>query len=649
MTNRQAAAVAVAMLLLGVLVGVFFAAPPAPAAAKEAASAATAKAAAGQGEQEAAPQVWTCSMHPQIKLPEPGLCPICNMDLIPLEAGGGGAEVTMSAEAAALARIETVAVRRDDAKVHLRLVGKVSYDETRVARLTAWFGGRIERMYVDFTGTVVKKGDHMLSLYSPDLLVAQQELIQAARDRDRASGPLRDAAEATFRAARDKLRLWGLLDWQIRSVEKRGRPLETVTIFAPMGGVVTHKNAVQGAWVQTGTPIYTIADLSHVWVELDAYESDIAWLRYGQRVQVEVDAFPGQPFAGTIAFVHPVMDERTRTVKVRVHVDNPDLRLKPGMFVRAVAKVPVSGARAAAAPGLAGKFVCPMHPEVVSDKAKASCRICGMRLVPAEEHWLVGPALSGKQAEPPLVIPVTAPLITGKRVVVFVEKVGAAEPTYLVREITLGPRAGDNYVVIDGLMEGENVVRKGAFRLDSSMQIVGDPSVMNPPAPASDAAGGAVAPAEAGEKVALTAAELAALAKLVPVLTATSAALSADDDAAAAKAAERLPHLLPGLGEALGAHAQHLIDAAGKLAAEGAGIDARRAAYVQLNAALIPLITQNKEALGGTWDHVFCPMANDNKGAGWLQAPGEVSNPYYGASMLRCGGKKDGHIGGGAR
>jgi len=634
---------AIVTLLLGAAIGGFIASPPEPEPAATASAASDqAAAAASEASKADEPARWTCSMHPQIKLPDKGLCPICNMDLIPLKAGAG-TSVTMSDAAKALARIHTTEVKRSAAMVRLRMVGKVTYDETRVARLTAWFGGRIERLFVDFTGTVVKKGDHMLALYSPELLVAQQELIQAGRDRARATGPLKPAADATWRAARDKLRLWGLQDWQIRSVQKRSRPLETVTVYAPMGGVVTHKAALEGAWVKTGTPIYTIADLSHVWVELDAYESDIAWLRYGQQVSVDVDAFPGRPFTGSIAFVNPVMDERTRTIKVRVHVDNPDLRLKPGMFVRAVAQVPVTGGGTAGAGDMAGKYACPMHPEVVSE-GKARCRICGMRLVPAEKHWLVGPAIAGKKAEPPLVIPHTAPLITGKRVVVFVEKEGAEEPTYLVREITLGPRAGDLYVVADGLMAGEKVVSHGAFRLDSAMQIVGDPSIMNHEAPAEPAE----EDPQKAPRISLSAEQTIALREAVPALMATSEALAADNNAKAAKAAAHLHHLLADVAKVLGEDAAKLNAAAQTVASAKSTLDARRKAYVTVNALLLPVIGQHAAALGVTWDHVFCPMAADGKGAGWLQKPGEVANPYYGEQMLRCGGKKRGFDAAGA-
>ena len=524
----SSAASAAVMLALGLVVGVWLAQPPAASDARTAAAAASTAgndphaghdhgAGASQADiagaaKAAAPAatIWTCSMDPQIRMPSPGTCPICGMDLIPSlpEAGVGAVpQVSLSAAARALARIETEEVARRMVTVPVRMVGKVTFDETRVARITAWFGGRIERVFVDFTGTQVRTGDHLLSLYSPELLVAQQELIQADRDaRSAGDGALGEIARATHQAARDRLRLWGLLEWQIRQIERKARPIEHVTIFAPMGGMVLHKNALEGGWVQTGTPLYTIADLHHVWVELDAYESDIAWLRFGQRIEFEAAAFQGERFDGTIAFVSPTMDAQTRTVKVRVDVANPDLKLKPEMFVRAQVNVVVGDGGEPTAPALAGSFVCPMHPAEVSDKPGATCKICGMKLVPASEHWLVGPSLAqGPSDARPLVIPHTAPLFTGKRTVVFVEQQRAPDAaaaadgdrTYLVREVRLGARAGDVYIVKSGLMEGERVVRRGAFRLDSSMQIVGDASVMNHPTAAPGAAPAAPPPSAA--------------------------------------------------------------------------------------------------------------------------------------------------------
>lgn len=210
----------------------------------------------------------------------------------------------------------------------------------------------------------------------------------------------RKTAQQTIEAVKEKLRLWGLTKEQIDEIETRGAPSDHITIYAPMGGIVVHKNAVEGMYVNTGTKIYTIADLTQIWVKLDAYESDIVWIRYGQEVDIKTEAYPGEIFKGTIAFIDPVLDERTRTVKVRVNVPNEEGKLKPGMFVHAVAHPQVAAGGKVMEANLAGKWICPMHPEIVKDKA-GSCDICEMPLVRPESLGYVT-VLDPSQMEAPL-------------------------------------------------------------------------------------------------------------------------------------------------------------------------------------------------------------------------------------------------------
>jgi Cu(I)/Ag(I) efflux system membrane fusion protein len=270
---------------------------------------------------------WTCSMHPQIHMPKPGLCPICSMKLIPVrkEAGSEIAsmrEFTTSESAKALMDIETAPVERKFVTAAIRMVGKVEYDESRLAYIAAWVSGRLDRLYVDYTGVSVNKGDHMVYMYSPELLSAQEELLQAMKSVQRIkagnSDIMRDLTTGTLDAVREKLRLLGLSTEQIAEVEKRGSATDHITIYAPISGIVVHKNALEGMYVNTGTRIYTVADLSHVWVKLDAYESDLSWLRFGQQVEFTTVSLPGQVFMGTISFIDPVLDPVTRTVKIRV-------------------------------------------------------------------------------------------------------------------------------------------------------------------------------------------------------------------------------------------------------------------------------------------------------------------------------------------
>jgi Cu(I)/Ag(I) efflux system membrane fusion protein len=440
----------------------------------------------GHAEKAAKPEVWTCSMHPQIQLPEPGQCPICFMDLIPLDSGGdddeaGPRELTVSANAAKLMELETAPVERRPVTMDVRMVGKVDYDETRLAYITAWVPGRIERLFVDYTGIPVRKGDHMLQFYSPEVLTAETELLQAINTVRRLEasdvGIVRETAMSTVKAAREKLRLWGLTPEQIAEIEQLGTPADRVTIYAPAGGVVVDKNAREGMYVETGTRIFSIADLSRVWIELDAYESDLAWLRYGQTVRFTTEAHPGERFTGKIAFIPPVLDEATRTVKIRVNVENKEGHLKPGMFVRAVVEAEVAGDGHVVDAELAGKWISPMHPEIVKDEP-GTCDVCGMPLVPAEDLGYVNP--SEETTGAPLVIPASAPLITGKRALVYVEVPNREKPTYEGREVILGARAGGVYPVKSGLVEGERVVTQGAFKLDAELQIRAKPSMMMP-------------------------------------------------------------------------------------------------------------------------------------------------------------------------
>jgi Cu(I)/Ag(I) efflux system membrane fusion protein len=436
------------------------------------------------GHQETKVKFWTCSMHPEIQLPDPGKCPKCGMNLIPVMESDGDEEpmslreLKLSPTAQALAEVETALVERRFATARVRMVGKVDYDETRLAYLTAWVPGRLDRLYVDYTGVAVKKGDHMVSIYSPELLAAQEELIQAIATVETLKGSdislVKDRTADTVVSAREKLRLWGLAEGQIKGIEERGTPDDHLTIYSPISGIVIHKNALEGGYVQTGTRIYTIADLSQVWVKLDAYESDLSWIRYGQDMTFETESYPGRTFRGTIAFIAPVLDEKTRTVKVRVNVDNRSGDLKPGMFVRATVYANISTGGRVFSPKLAGKWVSPMHPEIVKDEPGA-CDICGMPLVSAESLGYV----LGETEEAPLVIPASAPLITGRRAIVYV-KSPDRKGVFEGREIVLGPRAGDYYLVRRGLSEGERVVTRGAFKLDAELQIQAKPSMMTP-------------------------------------------------------------------------------------------------------------------------------------------------------------------------
>ena len=432
-----------------------------------------------------APTEYTCSMHPQIRLPNPDdLCPICGMELIPVSGGSDDdappRQLSMSESARVLADIETAPVERRLVVKEVRMVGAVDYDETRLRTITAWVPGRLDRLYVDYTGVAVQKGAPMVYMYSPELFVAQQSLLKAdeALQQMKVAGVDAKNLEmqrGTVVAAADRLRLWGLSDEQVAEIRERGTASDHMTVLSPISGIVIHKNAVEGDNVKVGSKIYQIADLSRVWVYLDAYESDLTWIRYAQEVQFEAEAYPGEVFRGRISFVDPFLDKKTRTVKVRVSVENVDGRLKPGMFVRARVQSTLAQGSKIVEPFLADKWISPVHPEVVVDEP-GNCPICGTPLISAESLGYVG-----ADAMAPIVVPATAPLRTGKRAVVYVAVPDAERPTFIGREILLGPKTKEHYIVGDGLREGERVVVKGNFKIDSALQILARPSMMSPP------------------------------------------------------------------------------------------------------------------------------------------------------------------------
>ena len=449
-------------------------------------------------------------------------------------------QLTVSPEARALMSIQITPAQRRSVTAVVRMVGKVDYDETRLGYITAWVPGRLDRLYVDYTGVEVQEGYHMVYIYSPELYAAQQELIEALRSR-------KERGESSFFATgdidlvdsvREKLRLLGMTPEQIAEIEKRDTPSDHMTIYAPMGGVVIHKNRQEGDYVQTGDRIYTVADLSHVWVKMDAYESDLIWLKYGQEVEFTTEAYPGETFVGRIAFEDRVLDERTRTVKVRVNVPNPEGKLKPEMFVRAEVRATIAGGGRVIDPDLAGKWISPMHPEIVKDEP-GTCDICGMPLVRAETLGYITPEWADNVL--PLVIPVSAALVTGTRAIVYVEDPTTEEPTFHGREIVLGSRAGDYYIVEHGLDEGELVVTRGNFKIDSALQILAQPSMMTPQGGgggghdhggrADDGPPGDVTPAAAA--VQLPTSVVRQLAALQEKLKAVQSAVASDDLAAA--------------------------------------------------------------------------------------------------------------------
>lgn len=410
-------------------------------------------------------QIWTCSMHPQVRLPRPGPCPICSMPLAPASARmtneSSGSMLELSDHARAMASVETVPVQRRKMSREIRVVGKVQYNEAALANITTRVEGYVERLFVDYTGVEVKPGDHLVEIYSPDLLVAQQELLIALESQ---------LGSTLVESAKRKLLLWGLTPEQVDHLIRNNKVSDRITLYSPIQGTVTEKRVVLKAMVKPGETLYRLANLESVWIYIDIYESELPWVQYGQMVEINAEALPGQSFSGRVWLISPVLSEETRTVKVLLNINNTERKLKPGLYVSALIRAELLADGRPAPSGVEGQWSCPMHPLVVLPQA-GECPVCNMALV-----QIPGPPA---QAQPPadqlvLAVPVTAVLDSGVRKLVYVEK---AHGQFVPVEIVTGPRTDDSYPVLAGLNEGDKVVVRGSFLLDSQFQIRGLPSL----------------------------------------------------------------------------------------------------------------------------------------------------------------------------
>ena len=424
---------------------------------------------------EATGQIWTCSMHPQVRMAKPGKCPICSMPLIPAKpvakpattnatAAASESMLGLSEHARAMASVETAAVQRRKMSREIRVVGKVQYNETALANITTRVEGYVERLFVDYTGIEIKAGDHLVEIYSPDLLVAQQELL-IALDSQRNS--------ILVESAKRKLLLWGLTQEQVDDLVLRKKVSDRITLFSPIHGTVTEKMVVQKAMVKPGEMLYRLANLESVWVYLDIYESELPWVQYGQMVEIKSEALPGQSFSGRVWFISPVLNEETRTVKVLLNINNTERKLKPGMYVSAVIRAELLSDGKPAPTGVEGQWSCPMHPLVIQPQG-GECPVCKMALV-----QIPGTPSGAKPDSEQLLlsVPVTAVLDSGVRKLVYVEK---AKGQFSPVEIVTGPRTDDSYPVLSGLSDGDKVAVRGSFLLDSQFQVQGLPSLFYP-------------------------------------------------------------------------------------------------------------------------------------------------------------------------
>lgn len=411
--------------------------------------------------------VYVCTMSCVPPMPAPGNCPICGMQLIPVYDGNRGDKagpprIRFAAEALKLAEIQTAMVERKPASARIRLFGQIDYDPAHVATIASFMPGVIDRVYVKRPGVFVRWGQPLFDLSSSDLLETQRELVEAmkvvpsflafqaglphaAREmpvqdlapegerKDRS--PEKEAALKKIAAIRHKLSLLGLPKRDIDELMQRGEATGVATVYSSIYGQVVEVNGNEGTYVNRGATIFTLGDPRHILARLEAYESDYPWLRQHQEVTFETDAYPGETFTGKIIYIDPVFNPKTRTFRLGAISPDQGGRLKAGMLVRA--------------------FV---HAQLGS------------------EGNVVGEGTAPEAA--PLLIPASAPLVTGKRAVVYV-RVPGEEDLFEGREVKLGPRSESHYVVIAGLHEGEEVVKNGSFKIDSAVQILARRSMMD--------------------------------------------------------------------------------------------------------------------------------------------------------------------------
>lgn len=448
-----------------------------------------------------------CPMHPTVIQAEPGSCPICGMPLSKRKKGekatlpeGVLARVSLGPYRVAQAGVETSAVAYAPLSETVTTVGSVEVDERQLKRISSKTKGmaRVETLFVNYTGTRVKAGEPLAEVYSPELYQAIQELLlnQASmRDRPQlqsglARGALGDPREL-LRLSAERLKLWGITQPQIEQILREGKADFRLPILAPIGGVVIRKSVLEGDYVSEGQPLFEVADLTHVWVKAQIYEGQFPLVREGQAVEATVEAYPGEVFAGKVAFVDPVLNPQTRTVAVRYDLENADLRLRPGMFATVTLKTPVAetppfrSRLAARTPSarlasltVEEQKVClvtnaklgsmgkPIPIEVKGQKVWMCCSGCEEKLKsqPAKYLAKLGSAPSGEV----LSVPESAVIDTGTRKVVYVE---AGPGVFEGREVVLGPISGDRYPVLEGLHLGEAVATKGSFLIDAENRL----------------------------------------------------------------------------------------------------------------------------------------------------------------------------------
>jgi membrane fusion protein, copper/silver efflux system len=517
---------------------------------------------------------YTCSMHPQIRQNEPGQCPLCGMALTPVNNKKGGESspyvLEMTPEAVALSNVQTTRVKSGSGTGKLVLTGKIQSNEQRTKSLTANYAGRVDQLFVNFTGQEVRKGEKLATLYSPELVNAQKELLETSKIKDR--------QPALYQATKEKLRLWKISEEQIAAIERTGNVQTQFDIYSDVSGVVMERNVSVGDFVNRGTPLFGIVDLSNVWVMLDAYESDLGAIKKGNELRFQVSAYPGREFKARVTYIDPVLNPDTRTVGIRAEAVNSNGELKPEMFVSAIISTSQTGQ-------------------------------------------------SG------LMIPKTAILWTGPRSVVYVQKGNREAPSFEIREIEIGARVGDDYLVLSGLEEGEQVVSNGVFAIDAAAQLSGNYSMMTRP----ELKTLEVPEVFRKQLTAFVQSYLSIKDALVKTdLKETQAAISPAKSSLSKVDMKLLDSKAHDIWMDLLRPIQNSLD---KIT-QTTDVEEQRKHFETLSDNLIEAV-EYFGVLENTIYRQYCPMAFRDKGAYWLSSEKEIRNPYFGDKMLTCGEVKE--------
>jgi len=525
---------------------------------------------------ETADEIWTCSMHPQIRQSEPGDCPICGMELIPLKNDiTESVNYTMSEDAMKLANITTMTVGKGSANKELRLNGKVQVDERNAYSQSTHIPGRIEQLSINFTGEKVSRGQTLATVYSPELVTAQEELLQAAS--------IKESQPELFEAAKEKLKNWKIGDSQINRILSTGKAIQRFPINADVNGIVTEKMVDLGDYVERGMPIYEISDLSKVWVLFDLYESDLNWVKEGSKISYTINSIPGETFEGKISFIDPLINSQTRVASARVEVNNKDGKFKPEMFASGV---------------------------VVND-------------------------ISGNETQE-IVIPKTAVLWTGKRSVIYLKETVGNRAEFILREVVLGPALGNSYIVTEGLEAGDEIVSNGTFTVDASVQLSGRPSMMNPKLDTEKADAFIKVAISEKDKQAFEAI-LSNYLKFKDALVADDFTSAKKINSKVNDQINNIDksQLNSEAGKIWESFQKELLTSTNTMAT-AKDIKEMRNSFDEFSETMIGLV-KTFQLTSKELYVLHCPMADNNKGADWLSASSEIKNPFYGSAMLTCG------------